>query len=361
MRQGFYKIIGQHLAKRVLTRAVCEGSPAHAYLFLGPEGTGKMTTALEFAKALNCASPVDGNACGECPMCRTIDADNAPDVRTWAPVKQETTIGQMREMRDYAILRPMRAKWKINIIEQGDTMNDESSNCILKLLEEPPPYLVNIMIYRNAANALPTIRSRCQHVRFTQVGAAELVDRLLEDFGAENDQARFLATYTEGCPGKAIRLIGDTGFAEKREATIELAASAASGNPWLSLRLAESLRSEGSKPLEDQDEDDESSEPGEPEIKPKSPKGGQRAAVIQSLDMLLLWYRDLLAAKLQGADAAYVNVDRAHEVTAQAMAYPHGGRILAAIESILEAKRVVLGNGNPQIVTEALMMKLTVG
>ena len=75
--------------------------------------------------------------------------------------------------------------------------------------------------------------------------------------------------------------------------------------------------------------------------------------------MLLIWYRDLLAAKLQEQDAALVNVDRRDEITAQAMIYPHAGRLMAAVESIIQAKKAVVGNANPQIVTEALAIHLT--
>lgn len=357
MPERFDNIIGQEMAKRVLSRAVREGSPSHAYLFLGLEGTGKTTAAIEFAKALNCENPQDGGPCGECALCRSIEHGNLPDMRVWSPEKQETTIKQMREMRDYAILRPMRARWKVNVIEQGDTLNEEAANCILKLLEEPPGYLVNILIFRNAASVLPTIRSRCQLVRFTQVASSELVDRLLDDYGVPNDEARFLAVYSQGCPGKAIALIGDTSFFARRDTIIEVASAAASGSPWSALKLAETLRSADAKTSR-QTDDEEGSD--EAEGQPKKPRpGSKRDLVMQSLDILLLWYRDLLAAKLQGQDAAVVNVDRLDEITAQSMAYQHGGRLFGAIEAILNAKRVILGNGNPQIVTEALMMKLT--
>ena len=127
----------------------------------------------------------------------------------WSPDGQNTKIEQMREMRDLAVFKPVRGKWKINIVEQGDTLNEESANCILKLLEEPPDYLINILLFRNTASALPTIRSRCQIIRFTQANTDELAARLVEDFGVENDEADFLATYSQGCPGKAIDLIGD--------------------------------------------------------------------------------------------------------------------------------------------------------
>lgn len=354
-RTGFDRIVGQDTAKRVLVRAVREGSPTHAYLFLGLEGTGKCATAIEFARALNCEDPREGHACGECGVCRTIDHGNFPDVRVWSPDGQNTKIEQMREMRDSVVFKPVRGRWKINIVEQGDTLNDESANCILKLLEEPPPYLVNILLFRNAAAVLPTIRSRCQMVRFTQVSASELVDRLLEDFGLPNDEARFLAAYSQGCPGKAIRLIGNESFFARREEIVGAASALTSGGQWLALKLAEVLRGPNSKQSDEKDDEDE---PDAPAV--KQPKRSKRDAAVESLDMLLLWYRDLLAARLQGGEAALVNIDKRDDILLQCERYPHAGHIAAAVEAILQAKRAVLGNANPQIVTEALMMRLAV-
>ncbi|MEN6356327.1 MAG: DNA polymerase III subunit delta' [Armatimonadota bacterium] len=332
-RAGFDKIIGQEMAKRVLIRASREQNPTHAYLFLGLRGTGKTTFALEFGKALNCLSPREGHACGECAICHAIDHGNFPDIRIWSPEGQNTKIDQMREMREMAKFAPTRGKWKINIIEQGDTLNEESANCILKLLEEPPDYLINILLFRNTANALPTIRSRCQLIRFTQVDAGDLASRLIEDFGAGKDEAQFLAVYSQGCPGRAIELIGNESFFDRRNMIIKLAHDLCSGSPWLALKLAGILRSS---------DDDKSA----------------RETVIESLDMLLVWYRDLLAAKLQGDNAALVNLDRVDEIKSQCAHYPHAGPLANAIDLILHAKRAILGNASAPITTEALMMRL---
>jgi DNA polymerase-3 subunit delta' len=334
-RIGFDKIIGQELAKRVLVRASREQCPTHAYLFLGLRSTGKTTFAMELGKALNCLNPADGHACGECAICHAIEHGNFPDIRVWSPDGQNTRIDQMREMRDLARFGPSRGKWKINIIEQGDTLNEESANCILKLLEEPPDYLINILLFRNAANALATIRSRCQLIRFTQVDAGELNARLVEDFGAEEKDAEFLAVYSQGCPGRAIELIGNDAFFARRNEIIDLAHAVSSGNPWLALKLAGTLRQSG---------DDKS----------------VRDTVIESLDMLLVWYRDLLAAKLQGESANVVNLDRLDEINSQCARYPHAGPLANAVESILQAKRAIMGNASGPITTEALMMRLTI-
>ncbi|MCE5322083.1 DNA polymerase III subunit delta' [bacterium] len=330
---GFNKIIGQELAKKVLVRASREQNPTHAYLFLGLRSTGKTTLAREFGKSLDCLDPREGHACGECAICHAVEHGNFPDIRVWSPEGQNTKIDQMREMREMAKFAPTRGKWKINIIEQGDTLNEESANCILKLLEEPPDYLINILLFRNAANALPTIRSRCQLIRFTQVDANELCDRLIEDFDAGEEEAKFLAVYSQGCPGRAIELIGNESFFEKRNRIIRLAHDVCSGSPWLALKLAGILRSS---------DDDKSA----------------RENVIESLDMLLVWYRDLLAVKSQGNGAALVNLDKVDEIKSQCTHYPHAGLLANAVDSILYTKRAILGNASAPIATEALMMRL---
>lgn len=363
-RAGFDRIIGQQLAKRVLARAVRSDRPAHAYLFLGLQSTGKTTTALEFAKALNCENPIDGGACAECLTCRSVEHGNFPDIRVWSPDGQNTKIEQMRELRELANFRPLRGEWKVNIIEQGDTLSEDSANSILKVVEEPPDYLVNILLYRNAASVIPTIRSRCQLLRFTQASTEELTARLTEDYGINAEQAEFLATYSQGRPGAAIEMVGNTEFFEKRDSIARLAEAAASRNPWLALKLAESLRPPKSKKdaAAEEDSDDYEQDAAEPapKIQEHRPakKASARDGTIESLDMLLVWYRDLLAAKLQGEGAAVVNSDRRDDILRQCQSYKHAGPLVGAVESILRAKRGLLGNANPQIVTEALMMRL---
>jgi len=363
-QRGFDKIIGQNMAKQVLGRAMRTDEPCHAYLFVGLEGTGKCATAVEFAKALNCENPTEHGACGACAVCHAIEHGNFPDLRIWSPDGQNTKIEAMREMRDLAVFRPMRGRWKLNIVEQGDTLREESANCILKLVEEPPEYLINILLYRNAANVLPTIRSRCQLVRFTQVNTDELAARLAGEFHVEQKEAEFLATYSQGRPGIAIGLIGNDEFFKRRDAVIAAAAGACSGNRWLALKSAEMLRSangsfaaasDGKPPssYEDEDEPEEAPAQSKPKKKPAS-----RDAVMESLDMLLVWYRDLLAAKLQGPEASIVNSDRRDDVIAQSRVYQHAGRLANAVEAIMHAKRGILGNANAQISTESLIMRL---
>lgn len=331
---GFDKIIGQDAAKRILQRAAADAHPAHAYLFLGLRSTGKLTTAVEFAKALNCLAPVNGNSCDECAVCSAHNHGNFPDLRIWSPDGQNTKIEHMRELRETANFAPIRGKWKINIIEQGDTLNEESANSILKIIEEPPSYLVNIILYRNAASILPTIKSRCSVVRFIQVGTDELAARLESEHGVEHAHAAFLASFSQGCPGKAISLIGNDSFFEHRDRVIKAARSASSGKPWAALKLAEILRASDEK------------------------KSGKDAA-LESLDILALWYRDLLAASANTVQDSYINIDKTEQIQEQAGRYASPDALENAIDAIIYTRRRILGNANPQIATESLMIRLT--
>ena len=355
--RGFDRIIGQDAARRVLLRAVRVEEPAHAYLFLGLAGTGKTKTALEFAKALNCEKPTEVGACEECSICQSIEHGNFPDIRIWSPKGRDTTIDNMREMRDLASFKPMRGKWVVNIVERADTLNEDSANCILKLLEEPPSYLINILLYRNAANILPTIRSRCQLVRFEQVNNDLLAARLVEEHDLAQEEAAFLASYSQGRPGMAIGLIGNTEFQQKRNSAALVAAACATPSPWAALAIADALRYGGDpKASNAEAESDEDEEPVQ--TRGAGKRKGVRDASIEALDTLVVWYRDLLAVKMQGEDAPIVNCDKRAEITAQSASYPDAGPLLAGVEAILRAKRHIQGNANPQIVTEALIMRL---
>jgi DNA polymerase-3 subunit delta' len=348
---GFDKIIGQDVAKRSLRKAVRENSPSHAYVFVGPEGVGKLTTALEFARALNCLEQRDGSACGECAVCHAFEHGNFPDVRVWSPDGKNTKISQMQEMRDHALFAPLRGRWKVNILEQGDTLNEESANCILKLLEEPPDYLINIILYRNAAAMLSTIRSRSRIVRFSQAPADELTAALVQRYGQPQEQAEFLAAYSQGSPGKAIGLIGDTDFMARREAILAVPGQLAD-NAWLCPRLAEVLRGSGKAA----EEDDDDSEEEKPAV--GAAKRSKRDVVMESLDVLTTWYSDLLAVRVRGSNASLINTDKRNEVERQAEQYSSPSAITRSLSAIVAARAAIVGNANPQITTEALMMEL---
>jgi len=365
----FADIIGQDLAIKVLRRSITSDTVSHAYLFVGVEGVGKCATALVFAAALNCESASGGDAepCGECWSCRAIPEGRHLDVELIAPEKEETKIDQMREMRRRAQLRPVRSPWKVIIIEQADTLNEDSASAILKILEEPPSYAVLLLLTRNMSSTLPTIVSRCQVVRFRQAPVETLKTVLHERFGADEDKADFLARYSEGRPGVAISLLQDEGFFARREAILALARRAETLPKSFALRLAEDFRKSSARPAPTVSgpvakgagkakavrEDTESDEDSGPDEKAKA----GRRDIRQGLDSLVLWYRDLLSLSISGPDAPVVNVDKRAELS-QSLAHADARRLRSILGSLNWAKRAIAGNANTQLITEVVMMRL---
>ena len=324
-------IVGCDFPKKILASAVISGNHAGAYLFFGPRGVGKTLTALEFAKALNCESPVEGGSCDTCASCRSIDHGNSPDVTLWSPEGQNTKIEQMRHMREEAWHAPLRAKFKVNIIEKADTMNEESSNSVLKLLEEPPDYLVNILLYENTSKILDTIASRCAKIRFTPAPAEEVISFLTETRGADPERASLCALHSGGCPGRALEILDDDRFDEKRAVIADAAESILTRDIHSALIHGERMRS-----LTD---------------------GSQKDSAKEALDMLAVYLRDIYAASLDPENADIVNADQAEEIRFRASRA--GNKDLpGVIRQIIETGYALSGNANPQIALESLLTRV---
>jgi DNA polymerase-3 subunit delta' len=190
-------------------RVVRRDRLAHAYLFTGPPGVGKRLFAVELAKALLCeggGETFDG--CDRCPACIQVDAGTHPDflAATRPAEALEFPIELMRGVCATFSLKPARGRGKVVVIDDADDLNEESANCFLKTLEEPPPRSVLILIGSSSERQLPTIVSRCQVVRFRPL-PAELVDELLRARGISDDILRArLVRLSDGSPGLAEAL-----------------------------------------------------------------------------------------------------------------------------------------------------------
>src|SRR5256885_14018551 len=174
-------------------RALANGRLASTFLFVGPPGIGKRTFALKLAQGLLCerVPEVRLEPCGECPSCHQVASLNHPDVETIAKpadkafIPVELLIGdaehRMRAGLCYSIsLKPYSGRRKIAIIDDADYLNKEGANCLLKTLEEPPPQSVLILIGTSEQRQLPTIRSRCQIVRFQSLAEQDVAELLVE-------------------------------------------------------------------------------------------------------------------------------------------------------------------------------------
>ncbi len=332
----FDELIGQDMPSAVLQRAVRDDRVSHAYLFTGSEGTGKKTAALAFAAALNCENGTEtGDACGECVQCSMLKHEGHPDVEVISPDGAMTKIQQMREMRSTARYAPVRGRFRVVIVEQADTLNDDSSNCILKILEEPPRYLVLILLSRNPALLLQTIRSRCVNIRFPNSSPELLRDVLVDRFGVSAEEAEFAARYSDGRAGKAIGILQNEGFHDWRKRIADLGRKMVSSNRRSTLRLAEDFRDIASEG--------------------KTDGKTQREAVKPVLDALIVWFRDLLNLSIRGDEAVLANADLRYEMS---MLEIDANRVLKSIETLLWAKRAIEGNANLELVSDVAVIRM---
>jgi DNA polymerase III subunit delta' len=220
---AFESIKGQEQACRVLASALECGRVPHAYLFTGPDGVGKRTTAIQWAQILNCSSrPALAAACGVCASCRKIQDRLHPDVLWIGFDHQARLLGEdvkkqralkidtVRDMERVLHLRALEGRVKIAFVDPAERLVEEAGHALLKILEEPPPGTHVALLAVDARHLLPTLRSRCQWVRFGPLPAAVVAEELRRrrpDLSEED--ARAWAVRSEGSLGQALALLED--------------------------------------------------------------------------------------------------------------------------------------------------------
>ena len=236
------ELLGHDAALAAVRRLAHEGALAHALLIAGPDGVGKTTFAHQMAMDLTCLSPdQNGMHCGVCRSCVLAEAGSHPDILRVVPAKEETTIGQMRDMRYAANLVPSFSPRRVVIIERGETLNEQAANAILKVLEDAPPHLVLMLLAPSAENLLPTIRSRSIQITLRPVSSRTLTEWLCER-GAPEDQAGMLAAYAGGAPGRAVSLMGSPDLETLLQELGQWMEHLAAADLGAALKLSEDLR-----------------------------------------------------------------------------------------------------------------------
>lgn len=210
----FREILGQDWVVSHLKTAMLAGRLAHAYLFVGPGGVGKATTARAVAAALNCAQPgADGDACGTCPSCRRMQAGTHPDFLVIAPASEghqaQIKIEQIRELRRLTAYPPLGGGWRVVLIKPAEALsaaNDAAANALLKTLEEPPERHLLVLTARGEAELLPTIVSRCHKLAFAPLPSALIIQELEKRRALPHPQAALVAALSGGSLGRALAL-----------------------------------------------------------------------------------------------------------------------------------------------------------
>ncbi len=326
----FRDLIGQQHAATLLRGAIRSGHITHAYLFVGPAGVGRLTAARAFAQALLCSAGGD-DACGQCAACRKVASGAHPDLRVVSPTgrtemgaeRRAVGIDQIRELKHEASYPPYEARWKVFIVEDAETMRAEAANSLLKILEEPPPGIVIILIAESAAGVLPTLVSRSQIVRFSFVPAPEIAGALTGRMGIPAERARFLAALSGGRVGAAFTAArgGEEPF-EQRAAVVHTLEAVLSGDAAVGLDAAEAV-------------------------------ARRRDDLERWLDIALLWIRDVIVWQETRDPSLLVNLDDQSAIARWA-ARADSGRLRRSADAIETAKGQLRRNLNPRLVLEVL-------
>lgn len=199
--------IGNKPIRLLLARSQRRDTLHHAYIFSGPEGVGKKRLAMDLARSLNCAQG-NGNLefCGVCPSCHKIDSGNHPDVQLIEPETKVFRVDQVRQLIQDISFRPFEGRRRVFILDEADRMNDEAANCLLKTLEEPPELNILVLLTTNLYALLPTIRSRCQILKFHSIHPREIEEFLRASMGRTAEEAAKAARLSQGSLGVALSL-----------------------------------------------------------------------------------------------------------------------------------------------------------
>ena len=324
---NFKDIIGQKQVKKHFQTAIETGQVSHAYIINGETGSGRHMLADAFAKALECESRQQTDSCDICKSCLQAESGNHPDIRYITHAKTSISVDDIREQLNNDIqIKPYSGPYKIYIISDANKMTEQAQNALLKTIEEPPAYAVILLLTDNMEALLPTIQSRCVTMNTKPINKEDIAAYLVKHLSMEPEQANIAAGFCQGNMGKAIRFANSQDFQEMKDDTLRLLKKIDS------LELAEIVEI----------------------IRGFSQKKGM---INDYLDLMLLWYRDVLMLKVTKDANLMLYQEEYHEISRQASTrtYENIENILQAID---KAKIRLNANVNFDIVIELMILTM---
>ena len=324
---SFSEIVGHEQIKEHMQAAIRDKKPFHAYLFQGEEGVGKEALARTFAAGLQCQSESTDKPCKECVSCRQMESGNQPDVIWVTREKASLGVDEIREQLCNTMdIKPFSSPYKIYLVPEAEKMTEAAQNALLKTIEEPPEYGIVILMTSNISALLPTIQTRCLTMEFRPLSTAVVESFVKEHCQVPDYQARASAAFAQGNLGKAMRYAKSEDFIERKDHIISL------------LRHVEQMDlSEMLAVIKD--------------------LGTRKDEVRDYIDLMVLWYRDVLLFKatkdinqlLFQDEASYISREASHR------SYEKIEEILQAFE---KAKVRLRANVNFDITMELMLLTL---
>ena len=324
---GFKDVVGHRDIIGYIQDAVEQNKVSHAYILNGQRGSGKKMLAKLFAMALQCESGKT-DPCGECRSCIQATNNNQPDIITVKHEKPASiSVDDIREQLNGDIMiKPYSSPYKVYIIPEADLLTVQTQNALLKTIEEPPEYAVIFLLTENADSLLPTIRSRCVMLKLRNIKDKLVKKYLMEQLEVPDYQAELCAAFAQGNIGRAILLAKSEHFNEIKEEAIQLLKYI----DEMELHEIVSAIKEINK---------------------------YKLEVTDYLDIIMIWYRDILLYKATKDVGGLVFGDQLTHIKEKAAKSSYEG-IDTILDAIEKAKTRLKSNVNFDLVMELLLLTL---
>lgn len=321
----FKGLIGHKKIIDNLSMALQQQEVSHAYLIEGAVGLGRSMLAKQLAMAIACTSKGADKPCYSCSSCLKVISGNHPEIK-WIQDENSIKIESIREIQKEIQLKPYEGQRKVFILHECEKMTLQAQNAFLKTLEEPPPYATIIMITVNSGSLLPTIVSRCQLLKLQPVENIKIQEYLVGEKGVNLQEAKVIAAYSMGNVGKALKMLEDAEFKQKREDLENITKELLKGKLVDILELASFFTKE-------------------------------KSDVNEILDLLMSWYRDLLIYKETQHLDFIRNYDKIEEIVLQAKSL-ETYKLQKVILIIEDAKNKLRSNVNFQLNMEVMLLNI---